>query len=269
MPHARARDGAKIHYRRDGSRGRAVVMVQGLGLSGRFWFDLPSRVAARGSRVIWPDNRGTGRSDAIRRPITMGTLADDVAAVMDDAGIDRATLVGVSMGGMISQHVALRHPERVDGLVLMATTPGLPHGRLPSADMLGTLARLPFARGKRGHGELLAKVLLPPEQQTSFREVFARWPDAFAADPQRLESFFLQLGAIATHSTGARLGSLKVPTVVMTGAEDALVPPANSRILAEKIPGAALEVLQGVGHALPMQRPDAVERALDQVWARS
>lgn len=266
MPHVIARDGTRLHYRTAGTRGPAVVLVQGLGLSGRFWFDIPAQLAARGARVAWLDNRGTGKSDDPRRPFTMRTFARDVISVMDDVGFDRATLVGVSMGGMICQNVAVRYPERVDGLVLMATTPGLPHGRLPHPKVLSQLARLPFTKGRAG-GELAAKVLLPPSLQSDFHQIFARWPAAFAADPQRPRSFFMQLGAVASHTAGRYLHQVDVPTMVITGKHDILVPTKNSEILARLIPGAELEILDDVAHAVPMQRPDVVERALDRIWA--
>ena len=115
MPIAPSR-GARIHYTEHGTRGRgpAVVLIQGLGLSSRFWFDVPELLAhdPHGPRyVLAIDNRGTGRSDKPRRLWTMGTMADDVVAVLDHAGVESAFVVGISMGGMIAQHVALRHPS--------------------------------------------------------------------------------------------------------------------------------------------------------------
>src|SRR5690349_4091284 len=123
------RPGADIHYEMQGEEGPVVVLLQGLGLSSRFWFDVPDSLwkdPARPRRVITIDNRGTGRSSRPRgwAPWTLGTMADDVAAVLDDAGVADAVIVGISMGGMIAQHVALRHRTRVRGLVLLATSPG-------------------------------------------------------------------------------------------------------------------------------------------------
>ena len=139
MPFATARN-ARIHYTVHGDRrGTPVVLLQGLGLSSRFWFDVPellSEDAETPRRVIAVDNRGTGRSDKPRTPWTMSTMADDVAAVLDDAGVEGAFVVGISMGGMIAQHVALRHPTRVKGLVLLATTAGFLMGALPEAKAL-------------------------------------------------------------------------------------------------------------------------------------
>jgi pimeloyl-ACP methyl ester carboxylesterase len=268
MPRAVARDRKEIHYQLVGDHGPWVVFVQGLSLSGRFWFDAPERVArSLGARALVIDNRGIGRSDRVSEPFTMKTMADDVAAVMDHAGAERATVIGISMGGMISQHVALEHPSRVEALALLATTPGLPHGRLPGPTALSMLARLPFTKGRKG-GELAAKLLLPVGKQQDFESLFSRWPEAFAADPQEPRSFFLQLGAIALHSTGARLGAIRAPTVVVAGSEDVLVPPVNSRRIAAKIPGAELDMIEGVGHAIPAEVPDVIDRTLARLWSR-
>ena len=114
----------RIHWESHGeSRGPAVVLVQGLGLSSRFWFDQPARLSKH-QRVITLDNRGTGRSDKPRRPYRLPQMADDVARVIREANAGPAIVVGISMGGMIAQHVAMRHPKDVAGLVLIATTPG-------------------------------------------------------------------------------------------------------------------------------------------------
>lgn len=268
MPIAKSTDGLGIHYRVVGERGPWLVFVQGLSLSGRFWFDAPEHMVERfGARAIVLDNRGVGRSERPPGPFSMAQMADDVRAVIDDAGCDRATIVGISMGGMISQNVAIRHPSKVEGLVLMATTPGLPLGRLPGPTALQLLVRIPFTKGRKA-GELMARLLLPPSKQPRFGELFSRWPEAFAHDPQDPRSFYLQLGAISLHSTGAKLATISAPTMVVAGREDILVPPVNSQRIAAKIPGAELELLDGVGHAIPAEDPAAIERAIGRVWAR-
>lgn len=268
MAKAVAKDGVAIHYQVVGERGPWLVFIQGLSLSGRFWFDTPERIAkAFGARAIVLDNRGIGRSDRVSRPFSMQTMADDVASVLDHAGCDRATVLGISMGGMIAQNFAIAHPSRLEGLALFATTPGLPVGRLPSPSTLQLLARLPFAKGRAG-GELAAKLLLPPRKQGQFEQLFSRWPEAFAQDPQEPRSFYLQLAAIAGHSTGSRLGAITAPTTVVAGREDVLVPPVNSERIAARIAGAELEMIDGVGHAIPAEDPASIDRAIGRVWRR-
>lgn len=264
MPHARAKDGHRIHYRVAGAEGaaRTVVMLQGLGLSGRFWFELPEAIAtSTGDRVLVVDNRGTGLSDRPRRPWRMATMADDVAAVLSDARVEKAIVVGISMGGMIAQHVALRHPSRVEGLVLLATTPGPPHGKPPGARALATLLRVPFLRGAAAQ-RASASVLLPPAEQHRAAELLGHWAPAFAEDPVRPGTFARQLFAILGHSTGARLPGVRVPTIVVAGAHDVLVPPAASRAIAELVPSARFELLPDVAHSIPTLAPDAIRAAV-------
>jgi 3-oxoadipate enol-lactonase len=255
-----------IHYREVGDRGPALVMVQGLSLDGRFWFDMPEQLANdpdKPWRVLVPDNRGVGRSDLPRRPWSMADMADDVAAVLDHAGVRRAVIVGISMGGMIAQHVALRHPDRVTGLVLLATTPGLPHGRLPEFDTLRVLIGSPLRR--TGHVQALAKLILPQHAHSRADELLAGWIELLREQAPKPEAFFGQLGAVLGHSTGRRLGKIRVPTRVITGDQDRLVPPVNSRLLSERIPNATLEVLPGIAHGIPLMDREVVRRNVDLV----
>ena len=276
MPFATGPGGARIHYEVRGETKEPspldVVLVQGLGLSSRFWFDLPERLAAgaKARRVVVLDNRGVGRSDRPRGPYRMATLADDVAAVMVAAGVAKAVVVGISLGGMIAQHVALRHPDRVAGLVLLATTAGFPHVRLPTAKALATLLGLPIAgrfRTPAQTGRALARLLLPEKDVPRARELLSEWPAAMRAEPMNPRSYFAQLAAVATHSTGARLRHITCPTVVVTGDEDVLIPPHNSRLIASLVPGAHLEVVRECGHAIPATDPECIERALVKLSA--
>jgi pimeloyl-ACP methyl ester carboxylesterase len=264
MPFAEGPRQHRVHYREFGTRAPdrpTVVLIQGLGLDGRFWFDQPRMLAEDPEQpwhVLVPDNRGVGQSDMPTRPWTMADMADDVAAVLDHAGVRKAVMVGISMGGMIAQQVALRHPERVSGLVLMATWPGLPYGRLPELDTLRVLLGSPMR--KRGHVESIAKLILPEHAHARAPELLSGWLDLLREQAPRAPAFFGQLGAVLSHSTGHRLDRIRVPTRVVTGDEDKLVVPFNSKVLSERIPGAALEVLPGVAHGVPLLDRDVVRR---------
>ena len=264
MPYAVGARGARVHYRIVGDRGENVVLVQGLGLSSRFWFEQPELLADdpdHPRRVLVIDNRGSGKSDRPRPPYRMGQMADDVIAAMDAANMRRAVIVGISMGGMIAQHVALRHPNRVDGLVLLATTPGLPHGRLPGLRALATLVSMPLLL-PRGGRALLAKILLTREQQPHAHELISEWPAALKEDRIPALAFLGQLAAVALHSTGFRLRKLDVPVVVVGAEHDVLLPAANSRKLAKLIPHAELEMIADAAHGIPITDRDVVRRAL-------
>jgi pimeloyl-ACP methyl ester carboxylesterase len=188
-------------------------------------------------------------------------MADDALAVLDQAKVDRALVVGISLGGMIAQHVALRRPERILGLGLLATTPGLPQGRLPRARALLTLLARGLARGSAPTAGL-PEILLSARDRPRAGELLAGWPEAFAADQRSLRGFLGQLAAAATHSTASRLQAIRCPTVIVAADEDVLQPPDNSRLLAQRIPHAHLEVLTGVGHAIPLGDPQVVARCL-------
>jgi pimeloyl-ACP methyl ester carboxylesterase len=250
-----------------GEGGDDVVLIQGLGLSSRFWFEQPELLAEdpeRPRRVLVLDNRGTGRSDKPRPPYLMAEMADDVVAAIDAAGMRRAVVVGISMGGMIAQHVALRHPDRVNGLVLLATTPGLPHGRLPGPRALAKLIAMPLLL-PRGGTRALADILLTKEQLPNALTLMHEWPAALREEPIPPLAFLGQFAAVMLHSTGFYLRKLDVPVVVVGAEHDVLLPAACSKKLAELIPRAELELLSDAAHGIPITDRDVVRRALERL----
>lgn len=264
------RAGVRLHYMTRGEELHpAIVLIQGLGLSSRFWFDVPDLLANdpdRPRRVLAVDNRGTGGSERPRTPWTMGAMADDVAAMLDDARVERAIVVGISMGGMIAQHVALRHPTRVSGLVLLATTAGFIAGQLPEAVALYRLITVPFG-GKRG-ARNLARVLLPKSKWSRARDIFADWPNAMRDSPTAPATFLAHLFAASTHFSHASLRHIGCPTLVVAGDEDDLVPKRNAEVLARRIPNAELEILADTGHAIFAEDRDLVRRLVVRVEGR-
>lgn len=252
----------RIHYKEFGSRANpTLVLIQGLLLDGRFWFELPDSLAndpALPWHVLVPDNRGTGHTTLPSRPWSIADMADDVAAVIHAAGVDKAVIAGISMGGMIAQELALRHAERVAGVLLMATWPGLPYGRLPPLSSIGNL--LGSSIGQRREIDTLARLVLPDSELGNARELLSGWVRLMREQSPSRKTFLGQFAAITAHSTGRRLGRIGVPVRVVTGMADRLVPPRNSEILAARIPGATLEMLPGVGHAIPLQDRQVVQR---------
>lgn len=238
--------------------GEPLVLIQGLGMPGVMWADLAGELAGHGLRVIMPDNRGTGGSD--RRPVwgyTVEDMADDVACVMEDAGVTQALVCGYSLGGMIAQHVALRHPSKVRGLLLAATTCGLPHGVTPRPATIYGLLKL-FLRPKAVTAEQVQAVMTHPDATPRLREIFDQIEARLAPNPTPPATIIGQLLAASAHSTGFRLKQIKAPTWVVTGDADALIPPRNADVLAAKIPGARLHVVPRTGHLFAYERPGAL-----------
>jgi pimeloyl-ACP methyl ester carboxylesterase len=256
----------RLAYERRGG-GPLVVLVHGLGMPGRAWLGLIGGLVKSGNTVVAPDNRGSGRSDAPPPPYHMRQLAADTAAVIEHVDRGPALVVGISLGGMIAQHLALNHPRLVRGLVLGATTCGLPRGRPPPLRALLTMARGFFGD--------------PRSQQALWRLMFH--PQTLSRRPQLAGEMQRQLGDIdfcwagilgqfaahATHSTCLRLGRLRCPTEVLVGEGDRIIPPRNARILASRIPGAELTVLPEAGHVFPLEQPRAIPRAIRRVQQRA
>lgn len=271
MPYATGPGDHRVHFREYGSPSNpTLVLIQGLMLDGRFWFDIPEQLAndpEQPWRVLVPDNRGVGRSDLPQRPWTMGEMADDVAAMLEAAGVEQAIVAGISMGGMIAQHVALRHPARVAGLVLMATTAGLPYGTLPEFDMIRNLIGSALIR--RRDLEALARLVLPERELPNAWQYLEGWVRLMREQPPRRRTFLGQLGAIATHSTGHRLARITAPVRVVAGDEDRLVPARNSELLVARLPNAELELLPGVAHGISFLDRDAIRRNAGLLRARA
>ena len=243
-----------------GAGGEPVLMIMGLGASSRLWFRLLPWIARRHRAIVF-DNRGTGNSSPVRGRLSMHDLAHDARAVMDDAGVDSAHVIGASMGGMVAQHLALEHRDSVRSLTLACTTPGGRAGA-PPWRLLATAALRPLL-GSRRTFPLVAPALYA-------RDTLRERPERVLDDlRRRLDddtsplTVYAQLAAIAAHDTRARLHELKgIPTLVVHGLEDALVPPDRGRHLAQLIPGALLELVERCGHLLTTDAEGEVASAI-------
>lgn len=255
---------------RSRGHGPAVVLLNGYGASADLWPSGWLTALARRFRVVTPDVRGGGWSRFAEAPFTIRDLAQDVVAVLDDAGIDRAVLLGLSMGGMIAQEVALVAPHRVEGLVLAGTRPPAPAFVHPP-----WTSSMAFVRGPRS-GESLAAFQrrlwsasvapgFPDRRPDLLDEVVAQ----SVARPTPRSGLVQQLRAMTAWSGADRLGSLAVPTAVVHGRLDRFAVPDNGRSIAAAIPGATLTLLDDTGHLLPLEAQDALDRAIDEVRSRA
>jgi pimeloyl-ACP methyl ester carboxylesterase len=237
-----------------------VLMIMGLSASGRMWFRLLPHIVRRHRAIVF-DNRGTGGSSPAHRPLTMAQMARDALAVLDATGARTAHVVGASMGGMIAQHVALEHRDRVRSLVLACTTAG---GRRepPSLRLVAASCLRPLIGASRTF-PLVAPILYSPRTRDERPERLREDLRLRATDRVRALTPLMQGAAIAGHDTRSRLSELEgLPTVVLHGLDDRLVPPELGRELAQLIPGARLVEIPHAGHLLATDAEQEVATAV-------
>lgn len=255
MPMAKVGD-INVHYDIQG-RGEPLLLIMGYSGSGFMWGEEFLHPLSRHYQVIYFDNRGTGLTDKPDTEYTIPMMADDAAGLLSYLGLPSAHVFGISMGGMIAQELVLRHPQQVKQLILGCTFCGGPQAIQPPP-------------------EVIEKLMIPPDMPRE-EAVRRQWPVVFSpgfikrrgafldrmteralAHPTPLYVMTRQMVAIQNFNTHERLGQITAPTLVVTGDEDVLVPPANSNILAERIPGASLKIVKGAGHGFFWEAPQEV-----------
>ncbi len=259
-----------LAYAIEGDEGPWVVLVMGLGMRGAAW--RPQIEALRKTcRVVFFDNRGLGNSEPLddrSRRFDMKTLGADVLRLMDELGIERAHLAGVSLGGMISQEAALAAPGRFLTLTLIATHAGGPLTWFPPASGVHQFLRAQASRGQR-RLDAIESLLYPREfsDTTDRAELDERMRDSFGGRPPR-EVQRLQMRAVLGHDTSSRLRSLAVPTQIISPDRDILVRPSACRRLADLIPGARLHRIPDAGHGLIFQSAQRINTWMLEHFAR-
>jgi pimeloyl-ACP methyl ester carboxylesterase len=250
-------DGARLYWEAGGD-GEPLLLIQGLGFSAAMWFRLLPALEAR-HRVIRYDARGIGRSDVAPGPYTIERMAADAVAVLDAAGEGTAHVFGCSLGGIVAQEVALSHGDRVRSLILCCTHPAGADAVWPDAsvmDMLRSRASLPPEEAIRASID----VGYAPSTDRDVIEDDIRLRLEIPTSPEGYTNQLL--GGLDYPGTGARLPSIDVATLVVTGDLDRMVPPVNSDFLAATIPGARKVVIEGAGHVVFTDQPDAVTGAM-------
>jgi len=247
--------GARIYWDEQGE-GDPVLLIMGLGWASPLWHRSRPVLSAR-YRTIAFDNRGVGRSDVPPGPYPIALMAADAAAVLDAAGVENAHLFGVSMGGMIAQEFALTYPKRVRSLILGCTAAGGPTAVQAEPQVLEVLTR-------RGMSlEEYAGAINPyiydmgtprerVEEDMLLRRVW--WPTPAGQ--------LAQLQGIMAWEAYSRLNQIRVPTLVIHGESDQLVPPANARLIAGRIPNAKLVLIPQASHILATDQPQATHQAV-------
>ena len=266
MPFVSATDGTRIHYEVTGKPGATpVLMIQGLGASKNAW-NLQRIAMATRFRIISFDNRGAGRSDKPTVPFTLEQMADDALAVLDAAGIETAHVVGASMGGVISQIVAVKHPQRVRSLTLVCTACRNHPWR---QELLQSWAKTAEEKGMIEVGKEAAQWVMSPR---SFRRLVPAftWMGPLAALRPR-HSFVSQIDAILNTREDLvdQLSTITAPTMVIVGNQDILTPRGDSEEIAERIPNAELVVISGAAHGLMMEHSSTFNKILIEFLQRT
>jgi 3-oxoadipate enol-lactonase len=251
------RGDARIFWDDEGD-GDAVLLIMGLGYTSDMWYRVLPALSKR-HRVLYFDNRGVGRTGVPPGPYSIETMAADAAAVVEASGEATAHVVGISLGGVIAQELALSRPEVTRSLVLISTHTGGEQSVLPEPEALSMIVDRSSMTPREA-----ARVAVP--------FVYAAETDRALVDedidrrmrrPTSRVGYDNQLrGSIAYAGSHSRLPSLRVPTLVVHGTADRLVPPANAQVLADAIPNARVAMIEGAGHIILTDACDEVTGSL-------
>lgn len=246
--------------------GEPILMVMGMTMSMRAWFRILPGMSEK-YRAITFDNRGVGGSDRPLKAFTTADMARDAIAVMDAAGIERAHVLGASLGGMVAQRIALEHPERVRTLMLACTSASQNGDAGRSVRTTSALALRPLLGVKRAF-TLLAPSLYSRRTLMERPGLVEEDLHQRMADRPPMKTAYYQLLAALRHDTRARLGEIKAPTLVIQGEQDRIISPSCARYLAEHIPSSELVVLPHCGHIITTDAGDEALNAMFDFLAR-
>lgn len=275
----RAKNGAvELEYETFGDdRPETVILINGLGSQMTRWpVAFCEKLAAKGYRAIRFDNRDVGLSTWLDgRTYVLKDMADDVIAVLDAAGVTKAHVAGVSMGGMITQKVAITHPERVLSITSIMSAPAANPPVLQSTPEAAAVLNVPppdpkadfegFVAAGMKNARTIGSPAYPWDEAFLRERVISEYERAF--NPAGVARQRAAIGADGDRS--ADLARLKVPAVVVHGDSDPLVMPIGGELTAGAIPGAELRIIPGMGHDLPPGLYDAIVDAIVTAASRA
>lgn len=250
--------GAKIYWDEQGE-GEPLLLIMGLAYPSDMWYRTRP-VLAKKYRTFAIDNRGMARSDMPPGPYPIALMASDALAVLDAAGVESAHVFGISMGGMIAQELTLQHPERVRSLILGCTAAGGPTAVLAAPEV----GQVIMARGSMT-AEEAAEAAVPFIYDVSTPR--ARIDEDIAVRRPwfpKGEAYIAQLQGILAWESYSRLDQIRVPTLVIHGENDRLVPPGNGKLIAQKIPGAKLVMIPNASHIFPTDQTELAHLAISE-----
>ena len=260
MPFLKVGD-LNMHYH---VRGKGPPLVLIMGLSGDLtWWERLAALLDTHFRLVLFDNRGAGLTDKPEEKYSIGLFASDTIGLMDALGVSRAHVFGVSMGGMIAQEVALRYPGRVERLALGCTHSGGQGFIMPSPE---AIQKMTLTRGKSHEeiGRQIISILFSPSFQVRDPQCIETMVERYVRNPPERKAFTNQFWALIGHNCYDRLQEIRKSTLLLTGDEDVLVPPDNSRVIESRIPGSRLVILPGAGHAFFIEDPEGTAQHMIQ-----
>ena len=253
----------ELYYEIHGE-GKPLVLISGLGYSSWQWHKMVPLLAEKFKVIIF-DNRGVGQSDKPAGAYTAQMLAQDTVGLLDALKIEKAIIAGHSMGGFIAQAIALDFPQRVEKLILCSTNFGGPNHVPVTPEAMKVLSDVSsdaLTRFKNG----LAVSTAPgwSEKNPAMIEEWIQWRVANPIEPVSYQAqLAIGLGLMPTAAAfEEKLPRLNVPTLILFGAHDKVVPPANADLLSKKIAGSTVVIFPDAGHFFPIEIPEAASRAI-------
>ncbi len=242
-----------MHYESAGL-GPSLLLISGLSFGGWIWYR-QAPAFSRHFRIICFDNRGSGFSDKPDENYTIDTFVADTVSLLDALNIDKTHIVGVSLGGMIAQKLALDYPDRVTSLVLCSTVFGGPNTVLPPMHVLQFMAQ-PAGTAEERFAQGVKNSFTPEfieKNQTEIQFLKQKMSENRQPDYAYRRQVMAPLG----FNVELRLTQLKMPVLVVAGGSDQAVPVENARRLAQHIPNSTLHILERAGHLCFVEEPDA------------
>jgi 3-oxoadipate enol-lactonase len=244
----------ELDYERSGS-GPPLLLIMGMSGTALHWSEPFLSALQRDFETIVYDHRGVGASSRMGERFTIAQLAEDAAGLLAALELDSAHVLGISMGGMVAQELALAHPEHVMALGLGCTYCGGAGSSLATPEVLQRLSE-GMMSGDRDRAVRTAWEVNVSAKIAAREDAFETFDAIGVERPVALAVILAQMQAIAGHDTSERLSAITSSTLVVHGTEDRMIPVANAALIAERIPGARLEIFDGVGHLFFWEEPE-------------
>ena len=268
MPFSNRTD-ISIYYEIHGQKRPPLLLIHGLGANKLKWPPDFIQQLSNSHQVIIFDNRGTGQSDKPKTTYTLEQFVNDAIGILDETGFEKAYVMGVSMGGAIAQHLALKHPERVKGMILLGAGfggMGHPQATKPTAETLAILTK-PLTGDEAQDSRNLWPILYSPHflasNETAIEKGLVDYlSHNYPATPRYARE--LQLQMLGEHDTYQKLSDIRCPTLVLTGEDDVVVPAENARLMARRLANAQLLEYSNTGHLAYAEKPSQVAQDISQ-----